>query len=138
MTEGQALRISKLESVGALVLAVVVAAIGGAAITYSLGTPPTPRLLQGLDGEWATANADFKRRLAAHFPVGTPEAKLIKELSDQGFKPKLWRPRADEEMNAVLDLSSIPCNVGARIQWRTDAAGRITGIGGRYGEEGCW
>jgi hypothetical protein len=98
--------------------------------------PPSP-LTAGLGGEWTAADAEFRRRLASRFPLGSSEAAMADELRRQGFIRQDWTSSPANEHDAMRQESSFPCRVTAQVYWRATEQGRLTAIRGRYGEQGC-
>lgn len=76
--------------------------------------PPLVRTLP--DGN-THANVEFRHRVLARFPLGTPEAKIIAGLKAQRFHV--------QQTLASFSQKDTPCNRIWTIFWRTDADGRV-------------
>lgn len=122
--------------IGVFVVIVVVALIlGGGAWLLDLvpmATPPIPLLLQSLpeqpSQEW------FAQRLKEHFPMGSSEADLIRELWLEGFLPRtnLRVDHRTAEFDSGDKGGLRRCHLTANVSWTADDKGQLTGIDGAY------
>jgi hypothetical protein len=97
---------------------------------------PASSLTENLPARWDDATREFDRRLKARFPLGSSAAAMAQELQRQGFEPAAWTG-LDPVTQALRDESNFVCTIRARVEWRTDEAGLLRSISGRYHEEGC-
>ena len=97
---------------------------------------PDAALIADLPARYKDADAAFRQRVQARFPLGSPEADLVAELRRQRFQPATFGS-AEGRYQAVLRLDTWVCNQAARIWWTVDEAGHLTSLDTRYGEEGC-
>ena len=76
-----------------------------------------PALARALPDGDTHANIEFRHRVEARFPLGTPVAKLVAGLKAQGFHIQ----------NTIASFSQrdTPCNRIWTIFWSADAQGRI-------------
>jgi len=109
--------------------------LGGGAWLLDLvpaAAPPIPILLQSLPGqpsqEW------FAQRLKEHFPIGSSEADLIRELWLEGFLPKtnLRAERRTAEFDSGDKGGFRRCRLTASVSWTADDKGQLTGLDGGY------
>jgi hypothetical protein len=103
---------------------------------FSLKSPPIPPLLQTLPSPFARTdhNQVLTERLHTQFPVGTPEAVLIRELWLQGFSPLGdWQTlqRAVGFDTAGKGGFTV-CRIYGRVTWSVDGTGRVAEISGSY------
>jgi hypothetical protein len=113
-------------------------------VAWSLGflsaqsQTPDSALIQGMDGKsWAEASAEFDRRVKSRFPIGTAESDLSRQLMADGFDLMTWSPQAGEDKVAMLSWLTLTCRQQVAVYWQADSAGKISNIGGSYGEGGC-
>jgi hypothetical protein len=97
--------------------------------------PALPHLLDDLPSSFeAGAHAKFTARLAARFPVGTPELQVMRALWLDGFQP-VTGPQADPRSVSFTsngDIFHEICERYSSIHWSTDSEGRLIAISGRY------
>jgi hypothetical protein len=119
----------------ALILAVVLGALAyaglragtsgetGAAVN---GTP----IFAGLPADAAEANATFRARVLAEFPLHTPEDQMVQALSQQGFKSDGW---LSKRMTFRLQHGVIRgCDFTASINWESDNQALISVLDARF------
>lgn len=76
--------------------------------------------------ELSIANEEWPPRLARWFPLGTSEAELVTTLNSQGFIIDLTKK------TAKADWTKGFCNNELEVEWKTDEAGKLASVGGRY------
>jgi hypothetical protein len=110
----------------------VAAVLSGCLIQYH------PQLTRGLSGPWDVVSARFDARVREALPEGLDEAEAARRLRKQGFSnSKIDSVALPGEVAWSRSESTFVCNIAARIYWRPDAQGRISGVHGLYREEGC-
>jgi hypothetical protein len=120
--------------VGARLLALVpLTALG--LLTRCEKGPPLPSLLEGVQGDspLRTGPKPLNDILQVRFPIGSPEANLIRELWQEGFQPVTAldvpeREAAFERKGGLQDLALRT----AKVTWSADANGRLIFVSGYY------
>lgn len=82
-----------------------------------------PPLADGLPRAFRDADRAFSARIEKAFPIGSPEADLVRTLEAQGFT----RP-ADGERRAVFEQHAFVCRLYWRVAWKADDDRRISQI----------
>lgn len=95
-----------------------------ALIGWSLPHEKPPRIAENM--ELSIANEEWPPRLARQFPLGTAEAELVATLGSQGFA--IDRVTKTAKANWADGF----CNNEVDVVWRSDSAGKLTSVGGRY------
>jgi hypothetical protein len=83
---------------------------------------PIPAIFDNLPLVSADIAPEVDRRIKAAFPLGTPEAKLIADLSGWGFR----FAQRDNLLQANLFLNSFVCSQSFFVDWQTDEDRRVT------------
>ena len=103
-------------------------------VTHDL--PSVPALLENLPGSlYGAADDDkFSTRLRERFPIGSPEADLIRELWVEGFQPtsSLRAQHREALFDRVGDFLHDICHRSGYVYWSTDEAGHLTTISGNF------
>ncbi|WP_448192551.1 hypothetical protein [Azospirillum sp. sgz301742] len=115
-------RIIKFASLGLVLLLATCTVV----MLWEEKLPPLADNLSNFTGE---ANRQFNIRAQNHFPVGSSEGDMIRELSRQGFVPT-WGGVGSSHM-AVLKRSLFICLDQWFVSWRAEK-GRITEIKGEF------
>ncbi len=103
-----------------------------------IGSEPVPAALTtGLQGRWEVIDGEFQRRVVDRFPIGSPEVDLAMELGREGFSRQDRAVSSADEHKAARREDNFVCKVAAYVTWRADSDGRLTAVGGHYGNEGC-
>lgn len=118
----------------ALGLAVVIALAATPWLFHAAVVQPPAPLIHGLPSAFRAASQVLDARVKARYPPGTAEARLVADLSRQGFRAESGH---GGEQQMVRYRHTLVCNLAARVHWRADAAGRIATTRGAYREEGC-
>ena len=97
---------------------------------------PQPSLLAGFQnlGLQPAQTQELTARLVAHFPIGSREADLVRELWLEGFKPAT--DLSAHERKAVFGTDRHQFNVCVTdwvVAWSADDAGRLAAITGGAG-----
>ncbi len=90
---------------------------------------PKPELISDLPNNFAAAKIEFQKRAQQHFPLGTSEKELIRQLANQGFSPQ-WS-YGDRHI-ALFEEKSFPCKLQWTISWKVNRTGRIQDIQTKY------
>jgi hypothetical protein len=122
-------RSSKLILAGiGVALFVIVAPFGGLwlAVWYAMKPFPArrPPLADGLPRAFRDADRVFSNRVLDAFPLGSPEAALVRTLDAQGFQ----RRETDGYRQSSFVQQAFPCRSTWSIAWKADDHGRITEI----------
>jgi hypothetical protein len=95
-----------------------------------------PPLLQNIPSNYLDPSSRemFSQKLRDRFPVGSPEADLIRELWLEGFLPKtdLRAPERIAEFNRFGDVIHDICRRGGSVHWSTDDTGLLTAVSGQF------
>ncbi len=123
-------RISRRDAIVAV--AFIAALVGG---MIALARRPTEaavdagQIYGGLPPDAAQADVAFRARVAAEFPLLTPEDALVRSLSNQGFRQA--SPRRMVYRRWVVRHSPT-CGFDASVAWQADDQGRVTALEGHY------
>jgi hypothetical protein len=114
-----------------LILAVV---LGGLAFaTYRqpshVASAEAPRIFAGLPVDPVEANAAFRSRVLADFPLLSPEAGLVQTLSSQGFSSDGWFGKRMTFRRQHAGFRG--CDFTASVSWDSDNQSRISAIDAR-------
>ncbi|MTD94047.1 hypothetical protein GIW81_06815 [Hyphomicrobium sp. xq] len=99
-------------------------------------------LAADLPPEFALASQAFPSRILGRFPIGTPAAEFVKELTQQGFSSEnvyhdsFWLKHGPRLPN-LLTLTpgpggSFACRLVWNVAWRADEADRIAELDAEY------
>ncbi|WP_407526156.1 hypothetical protein [Methylobacterium oryzisoli] len=93
-----------------------------------------PPLARDLPANFREADAAFKARIAAVFPIGSSEAALVERLRAQGFALPAGQatPDGPRESRAVFRQTSFPCNLAWHVRWRAEHD-RLVEVSADYG-----
>ena len=99
------------------------------AVSRAVAPRPTtlPPLADGLPRPFRDADRAFSARIEKAFPIGSPEAELVRTLDAQGFT----RP-ADGARRAVFEQHAFVCRLSWRVAWTADDDRRISRIEAHY------
>jgi hypothetical protein len=91
--------------------------------------PPLLRNLAGLGDQ-----GKLSERLRARFPIGSPEADLIRELWLEGFQPAtdLRASKREAKFDRHADFPHDICHRVGSVYWTADEHGRLTEVSGRF------
>lgn len=84
----------------------------------------------GLPADAGAANAAFRARVIAGFPLLTPEDELVRTLSRQGFKSDGWFGKRMTFRR--LGGGSRGCDFTASVSWELDDQARISTLDARF------
>ena len=73
-----------------------------------------PALGRNLPSDFETADAEFKRRVFARYPLPFPQDELISELKAEGFSI------SENIRMAEFTKQQFPCNLIWRIKWEIE------------------
>jgi hypothetical protein len=119
-----------------LSIGVVLLIFGGLVSAFSK-SELLPPLLQGIKvDQFPPTNrplGEFGQRLARRFPIGSPEAALVRELWLEGFRPEtaLDAPERRADFVRLGNLSDL-ARRDAYVSWTADSEGKLTSISGYY------
>jgi hypothetical protein len=94
-----------------------------------LGARIMPEIVATLPGDESQFSRELDARFRQRFPIGTSQDKLIGYLVGANFVPD-W-PQGDANASMFI-FNGLLCDRIARVQWRADAAGNLTKVGGAY------
>ncbi|CAO4174241.1 hypothetical protein CLBKND_02365 [Methylorubrum aminovorans] len=83
-----------------------------------------PLLAEGLPHELRSADRVFAKRVLTAFPVGLPEADLVRTLDAQGFQCR----EIEGRRQSSFVQQATPCQHTWSIDWIADNEGRIAEI----------
>jgi hypothetical protein len=119
-----------------VILAVVLGAIAYATlgraghINTSGAQADASMIYAGLPADAGEANAAFRARMSAGFPLLSPEDNLIQTLARQGFKSDGW---FSKRMTFRRQNGSLRgCDFTASVTWESDDHARISALGPRF------
>lgn len=102
-------------------------------LLMSLHSTPLPPLLNHLSQHGGSQ--DFAERLDRRFPVGSPEADLMRELWLEDFRPttSLRSGLREAEFDTLGRGNFDICRTSATVMWSADDQGRLISVNGRAG-----
>ena len=126
-------RLARRGRLGWLILGIALGLLASGIVWLSrLEATHLPPLVQDPNGDSAVRGEALSRRLRERFPVGSPEADLIRELWLEGFAPTAeWRgPRRQVDFDTFREPGFNICRTTAIVSWEADATGRLTDVAG--------
>jgi hypothetical protein len=95
----------------------------------------SPPLIADLPNNVFAARQEFDRRVRDRFPVGSLQADIERELSNEGFVPFVPFPGSSNGTYTrfySFEKHELVCRYDWRIAWSADEMSRLTAIEGAY------
>ena len=118
---------------GKAIWSIVVLGLMGASYAMgrvTIGSQGLPEIAATLPGDESDFARELDQRVRERFPIGTDEDQLLYYLRTQNFTPD-WR-RRDDPNTAYFRHQGLICEQTVRLNWRADASGKLTAVGGDY------
>lgn len=118
-----------------------IATLGIAASVNGAPAPEAPLLRDVTRLGYEEGKALIERRVREAYPIGSSDAGLLNYLTSQGLAGtrRIVPGNVDNPVfgQTRLTLNRTACNAVVGVDWRADAAGRITEIVAIYSDTGC-